>query len=148
VGINESEFLKNQVKFGDIFFTRSSIVPEGIAHSNIYLSSSNDVTYDGHLIRLRPDSTKVIPKFLHYVLKSQFVRTQLMAKGKRAIMTTIGQTDVASTKVIITNSEKEQQKIATCLSSLDELITAQAEKIAQLKMHKKGLMQGLFPVVV
>ncbi|MDD3685796.1 MAG: restriction endonuclease subunit S [Bacteroidales bacterium] len=41
----------------------------------------------------------------------------------------------------------EQQKIATCLSSLDALITAQAEKIEQLKLHKKGLMQGLFPKI-
>lgn len=39
----------------------------------------------------------------------------------------------------------EQQKIASCLSSLDELITAQAEKVEQLKQNKKGLMQGLFP---
>ena len=39
----------------------------------------------------------------------------------------------------------EQQKIANCLTSLDQLITAQAEKIEQLKAHKKGLMQQLFP---
>lgn len=42
-------------------------------------------------------------------------------------------------------SIKEQIKIASCLSSLDELITAQAGKIEALKEHKKGLMQGLFP---
>jgi len=40
---------------------------------------------------------------------------------------------------------KEQQKIAYCLSSLDEIITAQSEKIELLQQHKKGLMQGLFP---
>ena len=39
----------------------------------------------------------------------------------------------------------EQQKIADCLSSLDELITAQARKVDALKTHKKGLMQQLFP---
>ena len=39
----------------------------------------------------------------------------------------------------------EQQKIAACLSSLDELITAQAQKVAALQTHKKGLMQQLFP---
>ena len=39
----------------------------------------------------------------------------------------------------------EQQKIADCLSSLDDLITAQTQKLAHLKTHKKGLMQQLFP---
>lgn len=39
----------------------------------------------------------------------------------------------------------EQQKIADCLSSLDDLIAAQAKKIEALKAHKKGLMQQLFP---
>jgi type I restriction enzyme S subunit len=39
----------------------------------------------------------------------------------------------------------EQQKIADCLSSLDELIAAQACKVDALKIQKKGLMQQLFP---
>jgi type I restriction enzyme, S subunit len=41
--------------------------------------------------------------------------------------------------------EKEQQKIADCLSSLEELITLQAQKLESLEVHKKGLMQQLFP---
>ena len=41
----------------------------------------------------------------------------------------------------------EQQKIASCLSSIDEIITAEAEKIEQLEKHKKGLMQGVFPTI-
>jgi len=40
---------------------------------------------------------------------------------------------------------KEQQKIADCLSSIDELISAQSQKIDALVNHKKGLMQQLFP---
>ena len=44
-----------------------------------------------------------------------------------------------------TPSSPEQQKIADCLSSLDELIAAQARKVDALKTHKKGLMQQLFP---
>ena len=39
----------------------------------------------------------------------------------------------------------EQKKIADCLSSIDDLITAQAKEIEALKAHKKGLMQQLFP---
>jgi len=47
--------------------------------------------------------------------------------------------------IVFVPSLPEQQRIAACLSSLDELIAAQAEKIEQLQQHKKGLMQGLFP---
>jgi type I restriction enzyme S subunit len=41
----------------------------------------------------------------------------------------------------------EQQKTVDTLSSLDNLIKEQTNKIEQLKLHKKGLMQGLFPKV-
>jgi type I restriction enzyme, S subunit len=46
---------------------------------------------------------------------------------------------------IPTPNFSEQQKIADCLISVDELIAAQARQVAALKAHKKGLMQQLFP---
>jgi type I restriction enzyme S subunit len=45
----------------------------------------------------------------------------------------------------IPKDPREQQKIADCLSSVDDLITSQEQKIDALKTHKKGLMQQLFP---
>ena len=39
----------------------------------------------------------------------------------------------------------EQQKIADCLKSLDELIAAQGDKVGALKTYKRGLMLQLFP---
>jgi len=43
--------------------------------------------------------------------------------------------------------EQEQQKIADCLASLDELIAVQTEKLDGLKNFKKGMLQQLFPAV-
>ena len=42
-------------------------------------------------------------------------------------------------------SIKEQQVIASCLSSLDACISASKAKQEQLKVHKTGLMQKVFP---
>ena len=41
----------------------------------------------------------------------------------------------------------EQQRIAECLSGVDDLISEQTQKVETLKHHKKGLMQGLFPSI-
>lgn len=46
---------------------------------------------------------------------------------------------------ILAPSLAEQQKIADCLTSLDEVIAAQGRKVEALKAHKRGLMQQLFP---
>ncbi|HRO62340.1 restriction endonuclease subunit S [Thermomonas sp.] len=129
---------------GDIFFTRSSLVREGIAYSNIYLGVEKRVTFDGHLIRLRPKLDVVVPIFLHYALKSDVVRSQFIAKSKSATMTTIGQRDVGETGLAIPQLE-EQQRIADCLTSLDTRIAAETQQLAALKTHKQGLMQQLFP---
>ena len=52
---------------------------------------------------------------------------------------------LAKVAIPIPNEETEQQRIADCLSSLDESIAAQTQKLDALKTHKKGLMQQLFP---
>lgn len=68
----------------------------------------------------------------------------LVNEGARA-----GRFNISITQFLSTSAwrpdKPEQQKIAECLSSVDELIAAQARKLDVLKTHKKGLMQQLFP---
>ena len=70
VAIDKTEFQRNKVKNGDLFFTRSSLVKEGIAYTNIYLKRSDDITFDGHLIKLSPRKDQFIPEFLYYLSKT------------------------------------------------------------------------------
>lgn len=41
----------------------------------------------------------------------------------------------------------EQEKIASFMASMDEMIISEKEKVESLKEHKKGLVQKLFPVM-
>lgn len=143
LNLDEKTFRKNQVFFGDLFFTRSSLVKEGIAWSNIYLGHSEDVTFDGHLIKLTPDLKKTNPKFLYFCLKTSSVRKQLIESGKTATMTTIGQSDVGKTLAFIPQLE-EQTKIADFLSSVDERIILLNKQYDLLCQYKKGVMQRIF----
>jgi len=44
-------------------------------------------------------------------------------------------------------TKDEEQKITSCLQALNNLINAQEEKISQLELHKKGIIQALFPAL-
>jgi len=48
---------------------------------------------------------------------------------------------------VILPSIEEQERIADCLASLDDLIIAQTQHLAVLRTQKKGLMQQLFPLL-
>ena len=52
---------------------------------------------------------------------------------------------VYALKAAFPSDIKEQQKIAACLTALDDLISAATGRLDALKQHKQGLMQQLFP---
>ena len=54
-----------RVERGDLFFTRSSVVPSGIAYCNIFDSEREDVVFDSHLIRVRPNTEILEPRYLY-----------------------------------------------------------------------------------
>jgi type I restriction enzyme S subunit len=143
VELNEAEFLKNKVEHGDVFFTRSSLVKEGIAHSNTYLGKSEDITFDGHLIRMRPKKDLINSSFINYLLKTSNPRSQLVKRGKTATMTTIGQADIAEV-IVKYPSISEQTKIANFLTVVDEKISLLTQKHDLLNQYKKGVMQQIF----
>ena len=80
--------------------------------------------------------------FLAYCIKS--LKAKLLAFNQGMAIKGFTKDDVSNLGIPLPKLA-EQQKIADCLSSLDELIAAQARKVDALKTHKKGLMQQLFP---
>lgn len=142
--LSEAEFKRNKVNYGDIFFTRSSIVKEGIAWSNVVLENCNDITFDGLLIKMSLDLNRIDPVFLSKALKNSSVRKQIVARGKTATMTTIGQEDIASVIIYLPQQIEEQQKIAAFLSAVDNKLTHLRRKRELLENYKCGLMQQLF----
>jgi len=92
------------------------------------------------------DFTKaIVPRFfLEYVRRPQFYKKHgEQADGSRKAKRI--QVDYFLDLYVAVPCLAEQQKIADCLSSLDELIELEAKQLEALQAHKKGLMQQLFP---
>ena len=65
--------------------------------------------------------------------------------GARHDRISISTDDFMNMPLPINADLNEQQKIADCLGSADELIDVQTKKLSALMQHKNGLMQKLFP---
>lgn len=132
---------KNKPEKGDILITRigkigfSAIVEWGYEFS-IYVTLAvikKTACFDSH--------------YLHAFLQSERYQAEILSKSLlNAVPCKINMDELRKTRVLLP-SLPEQQKIADCLSSLDALIAAQADKLDAFKSHKKGLMQQLFPRV-
>lgn len=85
--------------------------------------------------------------FVKMILEAENSQEKLLSQSAGGAIKNVVSVSQIKQLVLLIPSLKEQQKIASCLSALDEIITTQAEKIEQLKEHKKGLMQGLFPKI-
>lgn len=91
-------------------------------------------------------NSNINPFFFINWLKSTYKSIKIERTGTSSTLKRISLKDFFKIKFLIP-SLPEQQKIASCLSSLDDLIQAHQQKIELLEQHKKGLLQGLFPNV-
>lgn len=96
------------------------------------------------------DFTSFIPNsILNYFIGYYFSANKqlLQSLNQGTSIKGFSKIDLERFKLPYPKNPQEQQKIASCLTSIDDLISAQEEKVDHLKEHKKGLMQGLFPVI-
>ncbi|MDI9863594.1 restriction endonuclease subunit S [Flectobacillus sp. DC10W] len=125
---------------GDILMVLSD-VPNGKAIAKCFLVEEDNLyTVNQRICRVTPRNTN--SKILYYRLNRN---PYFLAFDDGVKQTNLRKEDVLNCPLLIPDDPKEQQKIASTLSSIDDLIIAQGQKLEALQLHKKGLLQGLFP---
>lgn len=138
-----NELLSNNIYPGDIILSkmgdpvgRACLIPD--FHSRYVMCS------DG--IRIVVDRKCFSKYFIYTLINSSQFRALVEKKSTGSTRKRIGLSDLKKLPLVIPKL-KEQLKIANCLSSVDDLITAQSQRIEELKKYKKGLIQRLFPIM-
>ncbi len=138
--INRELFIEYKEKYnfprkGEVLITCSGTV------GKCFIYDGEDAYYqDSNIVWIDNPKLKVSNNFLYYYLDNYN-----WSKLNSTTITRIYGADLRGITIVFPDDELEQQKIIDSLTTVDELITAQSEKIEALKAHKKGLMQQLFP---
>lgn len=128
---------------GDIVLARTGA---SVGKSYRYRREDGRLVFAGFLIRVKPDKTSLVSAYLaNFLTTGQYWRW-IAVNSARSGQPGINSSEFSSLALPLPpGGLAEQQKIADCLGSLDNIIAAQIEKLDVLKTHKKGLMQQLFP---
>jgi len=101
------------------------------------ISGKTWVNNHAHVLKFKNKYTQIIVEnYLNFIKIDDYLTGMAQPKLNKAMLNKIP---------IPLPEKKEQEKIAKCLSSIDNNIESTTKKVEELKAHKKGLTQQLFP---
>ncbi|MEF1270051.1 restriction endonuclease subunit S [Vibrio campbellii] len=124
-------------KNNDVLISNIRPYLKKVWHADKVGAASNDIL----VIRAGSDVKSL---YLLYLLKNDNFIDYMMSSAKGVKMPRGDIESIRNYPVFVPERE-EQTKIAGCLPSLDDVITTNNKKLDSLKLHKKGLLQKLFP---
>jgi type I restriction enzyme, S subunit len=127
------------IEIGDIVFSQRGTLGD----CAIIEKEIGPATINPSMVLLK--NITCIPKFLYYFLIGDYIQNEIKKSKGLGAIPMLSQKQIKDFSFLKPDNPNEQQKIAACLSSLDDLITAERQKLDVLKAHKKGLLQNLFP---
>ena len=126
-----------QIHSGDLILSNS------MSFGRPYISKITACIHDGW-IAIRDIEEKIQSDYLYYYILSDSSQNYFLANAAGSGVKNLN-ADIIKLLPVPLPTLSEQTRIAASLSSLDDLISAQADKVAGLQAFKRGLMQGLFP---
>ena len=149
--INESESVpgadsEDYCVEGDLIFADASEDMRDVGKCIEVIRLAGERLLSGqHTILARPKDDALVIGFGGHLFRSGLMRSRIEKEAQGTKVYQISSSRLGGIDITYPSGKGEQQKIADCLTSLDEVIAAQGRKVEALKAHKRGLMQQLFP---
>ena len=128
-------------KGGEVVVPASGESAEDISRASVIEKSG--VIIGGDLNIIYPDENKVDSIFLALTISNGSQQKELIKRAQGKSVVHLRNNDLEKV-VLHYPSMEEQQAIGACFSNLDNLINSHQEKISQLEILKKKLLQDMF----
>jgi len=136
------------IKKGDFAYNKSSTKQHPEGQIALLVSHESGAVPNSIFTCFRLSEDNILPDFLKYPFANnvhgKWLRNFIQVGARANGALNIDNRELFALPVALP-SLAEQQKVADCLSSIDDLITAQSQKVDALKKHRQGLLQLLFP---
>ena len=143
IELNDRELANYLVKDGDLLFARRSFVLEGSGKCSLVVQPSENTTFESSIIRARPNPDWTDPHFYYYLFRSPQGRALISSIATRTAVSGIRGSELALLKVP-KPPLPTQRKIATVLSTYDNLIENNTRRIKTLEEMASAIYREWF----
>ncbi len=143
VNVNNKEKISFSAECGDIIFNRSSLVADGIGHTCLVPDFDEDMVFECHLMRVRPNQNKIDSRYLCRYCLSPFGRKYLISRSQTTTMTTINQGALNKMPIPLPELSK-QKEIADLLDQVETIIKYIQTKIIHFKELQQKFINKAF----
>ena len=139
VPLSRVEAEKYLLRKGDLLFARQSLVLSGAGKCSIFLGASEPITFEGHLIRARLNSTIADPVFYYYFFNSYAGRQIIESIVEQVAAAGIRGSDLAKLSVPYFPLQKQH-----CISQILEMLDDKIELNRQMNETLEAMARAIF----
>ena len=137
--ISAKEFAKYKLNKGDLLFNRTNSI-EHVGKTGLF-GLDGDYCFASYLVRVVPDTGKVLPKFLEKMMNSSAFQTEAKGKASKSInQANINATVMRNIKVPVP-SLAEQKKFVAKIEALEKQIAEAQAVIDGAAARKQAILQ-------
>lgn len=138
--ISAEEFAKYKLSRGDVLFNRTNGSLEHVGKTGLF-DLDGDYCFASYLVRVVPDTSKVLPLFLTQMMNSKVFRQEAIGKAVRSA----GQNNINATKMrqikVPVPPLAEQQRFVAEVETLEHTIAEAQAVTAAAPAKKQAIMQ-------
>ena len=131
------------VRYGDVFFTRTSETIEEIGIASTALNTIEDAAFAGFLIRFRPTTGELYPGYSKYYFRAEMLRRYFVKEMMIVTRASLGQNLLKNLPVLLPPVE-EQKEISRYLdrkcAEIDDMISYKQSQLLDIQKCKKSLI--------
>lgn len=138
-----NDLRKYAVLEGDLLFTRSSLVRDGIGQCNVVPSLAEPMAFECHIIRARVDLKKANPRYIQALYRSDFGKAEILRRANTATMTTISQGSLEALPCPLPPIEL-QNRFAAIVQAVEKTASSMAATLESNNTLFSALQQRAF----
>ena len=139
----EKQVSSSSVLNGDVFFTPSSETPDDVGHSAVFLGDAECLVHSYHTIRFRPRAGDYFDdNYKAFAFKGEATYEYFRKRAVGSTRFTVS-LPIFNDLEVLAPPLSEQKKIASILTSVDEVIENTQKQIGKLQDLKKATMNEL-----